>query len=116
VDQAILFEINWRNSPLQPIGSVSKYSFGTAHGGPYMTNLTVQYNYNPVNIAFAIIRDHKISGEIDENDTIIEETEESTLKFSIPVELATGTMIAIGAIMFIVLGVVISKRRESNSP
>ncbi|MFX1273625.1 MAG: hypothetical protein ACFFAT_01165 [Promethearchaeota archaeon] len=115
-DQDILFEINWQDDPLAPIGSVTEYSFGTAHGGPYVTNLTIDYVFNPVNIAFAIVYDHKISGEIDGNATDPGGTEGSNLNFSIPVELATGTIIGIGALTFIALGVVISKRRELNSP
>ncbi len=116
VDQALLFDVNWRHDPLKPIGEVSLYSFGTARGGPYMSNLTIHYDENPVNIAFAIIFDHDISGGIDENNTTEDGREASTLKFTIPLELSTLTLIAIGAATFIAIGVVATRRRGSNSP
>jgi len=114
-DQDILFIINWKDPPLAPIHEVSTHSFGTAHGGLYQTNLTVDYDYNPVNIAYAIIFDHKISSEIDENDTLPDGCQNSLLSFKIPVELFTGTMIGIVVILIAVIGIAITKRREFNS-
>ena len=114
-DQDTIFIINWKDTPLAPINDVTAYSFGTAHGGPYQTNLTVEYDYNPVNIAYAIIYDYKISGDIDENDTLPDGSQDSLLSFKIPVEMATGTFIVIGALLLVATGMTIIKRRKFNS-
>ncbi|MFX1275897.1 MAG: hypothetical protein ACFFBP_06770 [Promethearchaeota archaeon] len=105
--QDILYDINWKHLLLTNIGEVSNFSFGVANGGVYMTNLTLQYDLNPVNIAFAIIYDFNIIEESDEDDSILEG---SRLRFSIPAELVIGTMIGFGCLIFIAIGIILNKR------
>ncbi|MFX1237346.1 MAG: hypothetical protein ACFFAS_14865 [Promethearchaeota archaeon] len=116
-ERNVKFVFNWKNLPLMPIGEVTRFSFGTSNGGPYEMNLSVYYEFNPVNIAYAILYDHDISEEIDGNqtDSIINERDFSNFLVNIPIEHAALFIGGIGIMALVAFGLVTKNRRKKKN-
>ena len=113
-DQSISFSINWKNDQLEGIGGVTVYDFGTASGGIYTTNLTINCKVDYVNIVYAIVFDHRIGSGIDENTTNPEDGDGINDLASLPEEWMIGTTVFIGCTMAI-LSVMLVNNRKKNT-
>ncbi|MBN1801096.1 MAG: hypothetical protein JW891_06275 [Candidatus Lokiarchaeota archaeon] len=111
IERQTVFELNWKNLALAPIGEVTKYSFGTANGGQYKCNLNVKCEYNPVNIAFAIVYDHEISNELEENQTEIIPSDGASQNVLVSLS-PLQVVIFVGAFGVIVFGAIVGVARS----
>jgi hypothetical protein len=111
----IEYEI-YLNESLSPINEVDKFMFGTAIEGVYTITLSIYNEVDYSNIAYAIIKHHKISHVVDPNQTGEDPPSNTTVQtnwFSFPKEWTAGFLIVGGIIITGVIVLLVRSRERT---